>query len=678
MTFSTEEAAAIDAVFRPRRIAVFGASSDPKKFGSQVLRNLQTSGFTGELSPISRSSTEINGVKAHPSLRDLPEAVDLVLLSLPVQHVAAAVEDAAATSAKAAVIFTAGFQEVGAEGRALQDEVLRKARGKVRLIGPNCLGVRNFHLPMNASPSGQKGPPPGNIAFISQSGAFGNAAMAALTEARVGLSKLASVGNMADLSHAHIFRYLVDDPDTEVVTAFVEGVPDVPAFLDAVSAVARVKPIVILKGGRSKSGQRAALSHTGSLAGDGRVWDALLREAGAISAINSQELFDAASAFSRHGKQKLSGNRAAIFSLAGGPGVVAADQCDLYGVELPPLEQKLQKLRAIVPPYAALGNPVEVTGQTKRENLATCAQAIIQEPEIDALIGIAIGLDFKEFADCLIGANKTKPVVACVVAENSENLLAEGGVANFRSVDRAVRALRHLMTRAENAPADRPRQSGAEARPLPAGALTEAASKAFLGGYGLPVTKEVEVRGAEAAVAAADKIGYPVAIKVSAAEIAHKSDVGGVTLDLKDAAAVLTATKAMIAKFPGASLLVQEMIPKGIELIIGARRTRETGPVLMIGFGGVFTEVLDDVVFCRAPASVKAVKTGLGRLRAQALLNGYRGDAPINRDAVADLAARVSAIVAANPSIAEVDLNPVIATGGRLVVVDALIRSEPV
>ena len=677
MMSPSEETAAIDAVFRPRRIAVFGASADPKKFGSQVLRNLQMSGFAGELLPISRSSAEIGGIKSHGSLRELPEAVDLVLLSVPVQHVAAAVEDAAATSAKAAVIFTAGFQEIGATGRAMQDEVLRKAGGKVRLIGPNCLGIRNFRLPMNASPSAQKGPPPGNIAFISQSGAFGNAAMAALSEARVGLSKLASVGNMADLTHAHIFRYLIDDPETEVVTAFVEGVPDASAFLDAVSAVARVKPIIILKGGRSKSGQRAALSHTGSLAGDGRVWDALLREAGANIATSSQELFDAASAFSRHGRQTISGSRAAIFSLAGGPGVVAADHCNSYGIELPPLEEKLQALRSIVPPYAALGNPVEVTGQTKREHLATCAQAIIEQPEVDALIGIAIGLDFKEFADSLIVANRTKPVVACVVAENSENLLAEGGVANFRSVDRAVRALRHLMTRTGTKLSDKPQVPTIEAHSLPAGTLTEAVSKAFLGDYGLPVTREVEAPDAVSAVSAADQIGYPVALKVSSTAIAHKSDVGGVTLDLKDPTAVQLAARAMISKFPGASLLVQEMIPKGLEFIVGARRTKETGVILMVGFGGVLTEVLDDVIFCRAPASAEAVEAGLRALRSQALLSGYRGDPPVNRKALADLAAQISAIVAANPSIVEVDLNPVIATEGRLVVVDALIRTEP-
>ena len=666
---------ALDAVFMPRSIAVLGASADLTKFGAQVFRNLRIASFSNRIYPITRSAKEVDGVEAFASVRDVPGGVDLVLISVPVQHVAAAVEDAAVASAKAAVIYTAGFQEVGSEGRALQDEVVRSAAGKVRLIGPNCLGVRNFHLGMNASPASQISPAPGNIAFISQSGAFGNAAMAAISQARAGLSKLASVGNMADLSHAHIFRYLADDPETKVIAAFVEGVPDVPAFLDSVAFLSARKPVVILKGGRSASGQRAALSHTGSLAGDGRVWDSLLREAGANVATTSQELFDAAAAFSRLADRRVGGRRAAIFSLAGGPGVVAADHCDTARIELPPLEAKLQSLRAIVPPYAALGNPVEVTGQTKREHLGTCAQAIINDPDVDALIGIAIGLDFKEFANALIEANRKKPVVACVVAENSERLLAEGGVPNFPSVDRAVKSLSHMMERATR-PSFKPADSSLKPRRLPSGMLTEAASKAYLAQYGLPVTREEEVRTAEEAVAAAESIGFPIALKVSSRDIAHKSDVGGVVLNLRDAPSTRSAALTLLDKFSGAALLVQQMVGAGLELIVGARRTRETGAVVMVGVGGVLTEVLDDVAFCRAPARREAVAAAVASLRSQRLLQGYRGGASVDVGAVAEIAAKLSAVVTANPTIIEVDLNPVIAGSSGAIIVDALIRTE--
>jgi acetyltransferase len=671
------EMTAIDAVFRPKRIAVLGASPEPRKFGHMLVRNLRGFEFPGEVFPISRSAPEICGYKTYPNLREVPENIDLVLVSIPSQAVAAGIADAVAVSAKAAVVFTAGFQEIGAEGRKLQQEVLASATGKIRLIGPNCLGIRNFHLPMNASPMPHAALEPGPIAFVSQSGAFGNAAIAALRDLRIGLSKLASVGNMADLTHAHLFRYLAEDSETAVITAFMEGVPNRELLLDTILTVTKTKPILILKGGRSTTGQRAALSHTGSLAGDGRVWESLLREAGATFVDSSQELFDAAAALARTGHRLPRGRRAAIYSLAGGPGVVAADHCDAHGITLPPLEDALQPLRPIVPPFAALGNPVEVTGQTKAEHMNTCAQAVITQPNVDAMVGIAIGLDFAEFAQSLIEAKKTKPVVACVVAPKSETMFAEQGVPNYPSVDRAVRALAHLMARASVHGRELPPAAASVSpRALRTGVHSEAESKAYLAAYGLPVTQEQVVDSADAAVAAARRIGYPVALKVSSAEIAHKTDAGGVMLGLADDAALREAAGLMANRFPGAAMLVQQMVAGGLELIVGAQRTTATGPVLMLGIGGVLAEVLDDVVFCRAPASIVSVRAALDRLRAQRLLDGYRGAKPIDRDAVAAIGARLSEVIAANEQIAEIDLNPVIAKPTGAVIVDALIRVQ--
>jgi acyl-CoA synthetase (NDP forming) len=667
----------IDAVFRPKRIAVLGASADPTKFGHHLVRNLQSFKFPGEVYPISRSAPEICGFKTFAALADIPHQIDLVLVSIPSTAVPASIGDAVAVSAKAAVVFTAGFQEIGEDGRRLQQDMVVRADGKIRMIGPNCLGIRNFHLPMNASPMPHATLEPGPIAFISQSGAFGNAAIAALRHHRIGMSKLASIGNMADLTHAHLFRYFADDPETTVIAAFVEGVPDVPAFLDTIAEVSRKKPVVILKGGRSKAGQRAALSHTGSLAGDGRVWKHLVREAGATFAESSEELFDVATAFARSGNNLPKGRRTAIFALAGGPSVVCADHCEENGLELPPLEDKLQSLRPIVPPFAALGNPVEVTGQTKREHLHTCAQAIVTQPEVDSMIGVAMGLDFPEFAKSIIVARDTKPAVACVVAPNSETMFVEGSIPNYPSVDRAVRALRNLIERSEMlARHPTPAPGTVSARPLPAGVQSEADSKAYLASYGLPITAEEVVSNADAAVAAAARIGYPVALKVSSATIAHKSDAGGVLLNLADAAAVRAAAATLRQRFFGERMLVQKMVRGGIELIVGAQRSKATGAVVMVGIGGIYAEVLDDVVFCRAPASIETIRAALGRLRSQRLLDGYRGMPKIDRDAVAAIAARLSGIVAANPSIIEIDLNPVIASQDGAIVVDALIREE--
>jgi acetyltransferase len=665
---------AIDAVFRPRNIAVLGASADPSKYGYRLVHNLR-GGYRGDVYPISRSASALCEYKTYPSLRDVPREVDLVLISIPAQHVAAGIEDAVEISAKAAIIFTAGFQEVGKEGRRLQDDVLRRSLGRIRLVGPNCLGVQNFHYPMNASPMAATKLGAGPIAFVSQSGAFGNAAQIALQDARVGLSKLASIGNMADLTHANLFRYFADDADTRVISAFIEGVGDVPDFLDAIAEVSRKKPIVILKGGRSKSGQRAALSHTGSLAGDGRVWDSLLREAGALVAESSQELFDVAAGLARCERMPR-GTRAAIFSLAGGPSVVAADHCDEEGIELPDLEPALQSLRSIVPPYATLNNPVEVTGNTKREHLHVCVDTVASQPNIDAVVAIAIGLDIPEFAEALIAANDLKPVVSCLVAPNCEAMLAASGIPNYPSVDRAVRVLRHLMSYGafSSMPRTAAKHEFVPQHRLRTGTHSEADSKTYLAGYGLPITREEVVADADAAVAAAQRIGFPVALKVSSDLVIHKTDAGGVILNLQDVVSVRHAARSLGERFKDSALLVQRMVPAGLELIIGGQRTKATGAVIMLGFGGIFAEVLDDVVFCRAPASVEAVEAALGRLRSQRLLNGFRGAQPVDRRAICDIAVRLSEILAANSSISEIDLNPMICSADGGIIVDALIR----
>lgn len=674
---STPASASFDAIFKPTSIAVLGGSADPSKFGSRLVMNLRACGFSGEVMPVSRSASEIGGYRAFPSLRDLPHAPDLVLVSIPLQHVPLAIGEAGEIGTKAAVVYSAGFAETGDTGRALQDEVLAQARrSSLRMIGPNCLGVRNFHYAMNATPMTVATPDAGPIAFISQSGAFGNAAFAALRKSRAGLSKLASIGNMADINHADLIRYCGEDEETSVIATFIEGVPDSDELLDAVATVSARKPIVVLKGGRSKTGQAAALSHTSSLAGDGRIWASLLREAGASLVQGSDELFDVASAFARAGTRLPRGRRVGVITLAGGPAVVAADHCDDHALELPMLDTDLAAIQPIVPAFASLRNPVDITGQTRPENFSAAIGAVAALPQLDGILGIAIGLDIPEYAQGLCDAAKSKPLLSCVVAPNSEDLLAANGVANFPSVERAVRAFAHLADRGTRVSLPAERIEPANSRAIePDVVLTEAQSKAYLASFGLPITREIVCSEIDATVQAAEQIGYPVAIKVSSAEVAHKSDRGGVLLDLKDASSVRAAFGTLRDRFPGADVLVQAMAPRGLELIIGAQRTAQTGVVVMIGIGGVLTEILDDVVFCRAPATHARVASALKNLRARRLLGGYRGGPPLDIDAIAGIAARLSAVVAANPRIAEVDLNPVIAYPDGALIVDALIRT---
>ena len=343
----------------------------------------------------------------------MPKEVDLILVSIPSQAVPAGIADAAAISAKAAVVFTAGFQEIGEEGRKLQQDDGRQCRGQDPHDRPELPRHPQFPSADERLAGGASRARGGtDRVHVAERRVRQRGGRVRCATLRIGISKLASIGNMADLTHArHIPLSRRRSRNDASSPTFVEGVPDVSFFLDTIAEVSRKKPILILKGGRSKTGQRAALSHTGSLAGDGRVWESLVREAGGIFVDNSEELFDGAMALARAGNNLPRGRRTSIFSLAGGPGVVGADHCEAAGMTLPPLEDALQSLRPIVPPFAALGNPVEVTGQTKREHMHTCAQAVITQPNIDAMIGIALGLDFAEFAQSIIEAKKTKPVV---------------------------------------------------------------------------------------------------------------------------------------------------------------------------------------------------------------------------------------------------------------------------
>jgi acetate---CoA ligase (ADP-forming) len=668
----------IAAFFKPQRVAVLGASSDPKKFGGRVLLSLKKSGFDGQIYPVNRSEPEVHGLKAYPTLSDLPAEPELVLVSIPAATVPNGISEAVAVNAKAAVVYAAGFAEAGGDGRKLQDDlVARLAKRKLRVIGPNCLGVRDFHRPMNASTNAVASPEPGPIAFLSQSGSFGNAAYESLRSLRAGLSIYASIGNMVDVAHADLIRYCGEDPNTTVIAAFAEGVPDIDALLDAIGDVAPRKPVVILKAGRSPFGQRAALSHTSSMAADGRVMSALLREAGAVVVESMQELFDTAAAFAKIGRDLPRSRRTSIFAVSGGPSVVASDHCHDEGLELPPLAERLASLRPIVPTFAALGNPVEVTGQTKGEAFITCARTLAEQDVVDSVIAISIGLDIAEFGQGMVAARQLKPVIGCATGANLPVLFAEHGIPNYPSPERAVRVLRHLADRGVSPPGLR-RESAEPlaARPLPSGVHGEAASKKYLAAYGLPVTKEAEARTLDATVAAAEAIGYPVALKVSSSEVAHKSDRGGVLLGITDAPGLRSAWRTLQDRFPGEAVLVQHMAKPGLELIVGAKRTTSTGAVVVIGMGGVFTEALDDVAICRAPATRDSVLEAMDRLRARKLLDGYRGQPAVDRAAVADIAVALSRVMAANPSIAEVDLNPVMAWPRGAVIVDALMRVE--
>lgn len=667
----------LDAFFRPRSIAIVGASANPAKLGHFLVKNMRQTGYEGQVFPVSRSAEEILDYPALPSLRDLSSPPDLVLVSIPAGGVPDTIADAVAVEARAAIVLACGFAEAGDSGAALQHRLVGTAAdGGLRVIGPNCMGVSDLRARLNATYFDALPDAPGRVGFISQSGAFGGIAFDQLTKLGAGISKFASIGNMADVSHAELIRYYGEDPETEVVAGFIEGIPDGAEFLDAVSDVSAKKPTVILKAGRTKTGSAAAVSHTGSLAGEARVWDDLMREAGAVVAEDSQDLFDAAATLALEASRRPRGSALAIVTISGGPSVVAADATEAYDVELPNLSAGLSDLEPLVPDFASLRNPVDLTAQIAPENYERAVAAVAAHSDVDGILAVNVGLDLPEFGHAFakVQAEVEKPVVGYVIAPGIEEIFREAEIPNLPSVERAVRAFRRLVDRARPV-----HERGADAlhhfdgSELPPGLVSEHDAKKLLAEHGFLVTSEEEVTSRDEAMVAAQRIGFPVALKVSSADIAHKTEAGGIALRL-DAESLVETYERFEERFPGSPFLVQEMV-SGPELILGGRRDPLAGPIVMVGLGGVLTELIEDVSFVRAPTSESSALAAVARLDGQRILDGYRGGAAVDRALLADYAGRLGALLVANPFIVEIDLNPVIQTAHGLVVVDALIRA---
>ena len=628
--------------------------------------------------PITRAGGEILGYPVYGSFDELPEAPDLALLSIPAEGTPEVIAQAAAAGVKTAVVFACGFAEAGDAGKELQDRVVQAASGsQLRIVGPNCMGICDLHAKLMATYFSDLPTQPGEVGFISQSGAFGGIAFADLYRAGVGISKFASIGNMSDVSHAELIGHYAADDSTKVIAAFIEGVSHGVELLDAIAAATPLKPVVILKGARTETGRAAAVSHTGSLAGESRVWDALLREAGAIVAEDTEDLFDAAATLARYAGRLPRGKSLAIATISGGPAVAAADVCERYALELPNLDEALSECRSLVPPFASLRNPVDFTSQIKREDYAPAVAAVASRPEVDVVLAINVGLNVAEFAEAFVDvpAKDGKPVVGFVIGPALEAIFAAAGIPNLPSVERAVRAASRLCSYAEIR--GRPDTGGPRYRfdpsPITGVVVGEFEAKRLLAGHGFKVAQEEQVGSWEEALAAADRIGYPVVLKVSSDAVTHKTDAGGVFLHLRDGAALAEAWGLLTSRFPDDPALVQAMVGGGVELILGARRDDISGPTVMVGAGGVLAEILDDVTFARAPLSPGKATEAVNRLEHQALLEGPRGTPAVDREELRDLLERLSAFLVANPSLTEIDVNPVIATSDGLVAVDALL-----
>lgn len=707
VTDSTNTISTLEPFFNPQSIAIIGASNNPAKPGGRPLSALLSKGFTGKLYPVNPAHTEINGIKCYPSLLDIPGPVDLAIISIVADKVYHALEECAAKGVKAAVIFSSGFAETGPEGLAEQQRIAEMSRKTgLRILGPNCLGLVNTMNGVMASFAYIVDLPPVEprmLGFVSQSGAFGSVIYAASLDKGVGFNYFISVGNEADLEFTDFLQYMIHDPNTRLAGGYLEGAKNGDKLRRvAEDALEKEKPVLIMKVGRSSSGSRAAASHTGSMAGSDIIYDAFFRQTGIIRIDNFTDLIAFTPLF-QTGKLPR-GRNTAIISTSGGAGVVLTDLCESVGLNVVPLgEETRKKMDSVLPFFASSRNPVDLTAAFLTEPTITSVvlRALCEDPDIDIIIG---SLNFPLPAD--------HPVVGEIIdiCSNTDKLVLispfrfpgapmdlpllefkrAGIPVIFETMD-AIKAISNLVTYKENLKkrtleryrATRRSQSKPDLDYLLKSGQTlgESQAKEVLEKYGIPVTRQALAATPEEAVARARGIGYPVALKIDSPDIPHKTEAGGLKLSLESDDQVSSSFEEIIrnvklfqpdARINGVS--VQEMLPQGVEVIIGVTRDPVFGPTIMFGLGGIFVEVLKDVSFRIAPLSPGDARDMIDEIKGAALLKGVRGKPPVDVDAIADVILRISDLVTDyRDRIEELDINPLIVYPKGVKAADAML-----
>jgi acetyl coenzyme A synthetase (ADP forming)-like protein len=682
--------ASLRPFFEPRSVAVIGASRRRGSIGGELFRNVVQADFTGAAYPVNRDGSAVAGVRGYRSVGEIPDQIDLAVVCVPAAAVIDAVDDALRSSVRALVVISAGFAETGREGAERQDALLALVRAHgARLIGPNCLGIAVAGPNLNATFAGRAAPP-GNIGFSSQSGALGLALLEAAVTRGIGLSGFVSIGNKADVSTNDLLEWWEDDEATEAILLYVESFGNPRRFGRLARRVARSKPILALKSGTSASGQRAASSHTAALAGSEAAVDALFHQAGVIRATSLEELVDATVLLS--GQPRLAGRSVGILTNAGGLGILCADACEAVGLDIPSLgEDTVAALRAFLPAEASVANPVDMLGGATAETYAAALPLLIGDPGIDAVIVLfvpAVSATADEIGEAVARAAGTpgvdKPVLATIMS--SEGIPAalrnSSPVAAFAYPESAARALGRAAERAEwlrrpqgTVPAlESIDRDAAEAVVMRALETTDDAwldprnTRELLEAYGIPLVPERVAGSADEAVQAARDLGLPVVVK-TALPGAHKTELGGIALDLADEAAVREATERI-----GAPVVLQPMIAGGAELLAGIVQDAVFGPLVAFGPGGVHAELIGEATFRIAPLTNIDAEELVTDGKAGRLVAGYRGAPPADAAALIDLVHRLSRLGEDLPAVAELDLNPVLALPDGCVAVDARVR----
>jgi len=709
-------AASIRPFFKPQSVAVIGASRNPSSIGYRIMEALVLSRFQGCIYPVNPKAKVICSMRAYASVRELPEAVDLAVIVVPRDLVMGAVDDCAQRGVRALIVISAGFAETNDEGRALQDVLVKKVRGYgMRMIGPNCLGLLNSdpEVSLNASFS-PIFPPNGTVAMSSQSGALGLAILALAKRLNLGLSTFVSIGNKADVSGNDLLQYWEGDEKTNVILLYMESIKNPRRFARIARRVSRSKPIVCVKGGRTSAGRRAAGSHTAALAAADTPVEALFQQTGVLRTDTLEEMFDLAAALAN---QPLpSGKRVGIVTNAGGPGILCSDTCEANGLIVPELGADIQeKLRAFLPAAAAVGNPVDMIASAPPEHFRQTVETVLLEEDIDMLIVIYIPVGTAKntsinaaiesgVASAREKGAKDKPVLAVLMVEEGIHPPLRVGqkekIPVYAFPESAARVMSKVSSYAEwlHQPLGMiPEFTDIDTRKARAicqralakrgaGWLSTEETREVLQAFKLPVGEGGVAKTAEEAVALAEGIGYPVAVKLASLSIVHKTDMGGVKLNLRTADAVRHAfeeiantLRALDQLDAMEGVLVQPMVPGGVEVMVGVTHDPVFGPLVAFGLGGVHVEILADICFRVTPLTDQDVDEMIHQIRGHRLLEGYRGHPPADIEAIKEILLRISLLVEDVPEILELDLNPIFAMepGKGCRIVDARIQVEP-
>lgn len=696
--------------FEPESVAVIGASTSKEKLGHAVLHNLIECGYAAKhkVYPINPKADEILGLKAYPTVNDVPDPIDMAVIVIPHPYVPEALTTCGEKGIKGVVIISAGFREAGVEGVEREREVIRIAKKyKMRLIGPNVLGILDTFTPLNASFAADS-PPQGPIAITSQSGALGTAILDWAQAGSLGLSKFVSLGNKADVNEIDLMEEWSADDNTNVILMYIEELTHGQEFLETARRISKIKPIVAIKSGVTQSGARAVSSHTGSLAGSEQAYQAAFQQAGVIRADSMQDLFDMALAFGY--QPQLKGKRIAIITNAGGPGILATDALERFGMSLARFETStIQCLEEALPDAASAANPVDVLGDAMADRYKFAMDVVSEDPNVDGILVVLTPQAMTEIEEtaqavCDLSARLDKPVLACFMGEKRVQagieILVRNNVPNYPFPNRAALAFKSLAEyqgvlkrpdpEFETFDVDKQTVRELIDKVWSEGRLSigDAEARSVLTAYGLRIPKSELADSSDTAISIANQIGYPVVLKIASPDILHKTDVGGVKVGIQNDEQLRDAYELMVYRakryIPDARIwgcLVQEMIPSGnLEVLVGMNRDPQFGPLVTFGLGGIYVETLKDVTFRIAPFTRIEAQIMLKEIRARALLDGVRGAPPVDKEAIIDTLLRIGQLVQDFPEILEIDINPltVFSKGQGAIAIDMrLVLAKP-